>query len=724
MVFLTELLSSTHHHNNHIYVYDVFLSFRGADTRDHFTDHLYNALLDAGIITFLDDEEIETGEPLKPELESAIKSSRASVIVLSKNYASSTWCLDELVLILEQMKNGKQMVIPVFYDVEPTHVRKQQSGFGEEMTKHKQRMEVEKDAKKRSELCQKMELWKRALKQVASLKGIDANKRRETDVIKEVVTNIHSKLHVPINNTLPSLIGVDHIIESISLWVTDGSCHSADILTIAGLSGIGKTSLARYVFGLHSWKFEKNSFIEGINARCKGNFNGMLDLQKQLCGDVSKNISLHVHDVSIYTSKIENALAHKKVLLVLDDVGCLDQLDALLGNKAFNRGSKIIITTKDASLTERCALFNPRVQPKHTKVSLSGLYESASLELLCVHAFQSLNPKEGYKEVSEKIVKYCEGHPLALQVLGRSLQRRDVEYWDECIKVLKKEPHSRINTALKMSFDALLYENDKELFKNIACFFVGINRDVTETILNACDINTRFGITNLIDKCLLCIGRYNELIMHHLVQEMGRDLVRQESRDKPWERSRLWSHEESFKVLEQKKGTKHILGLALDMRMLEKEKLSESLHLKTDALCMMDNLKLLQLNYVKITGSYKNIPKQLRWLCMHGSHFKSIPSELQMENLVALDLSYSNLETFDMSHSWSLQYVNKLKGLIGSSTKDKPLLGSLKILDLSFCVQLHYLGGFSEFPALERNALEYIRHSKKIRRINSNPDEL
>ncbi|KAI3683270.1 hypothetical protein L1987_83773 [Smallanthus sonchifolius] len=101
MVVLTDLLpesssSSSNHDHNHIYDYDVFLSFRGADTRNRFTDHLYNALLDAGFNTFLDDEEIETGEPLKPELESAIKSSRASIIVMSKNYASSTWCLEEL----------------------------------------------------------------------------------------------------------------------------------------------------------------------------------------------------------------------------------------------------------------------------------------------------------------------------------------------------------------------------------------------------------------------------------------------------------------------------------------------------------------------------------------------------------------------------------------------------------------------------------------------------
>ncbi|KAI3683225.1 hypothetical protein L1987_83725 [Smallanthus sonchifolius] len=552
MVILTEIPSSSSS-TSYAFQYDVFLSFRGLDTRLGFTNNLYEALVDANLTTFLDDEEIDTGEPLKPELESAIKSSRASIVVLSSNYASSTWCLDELVLILDQKRSFNRIVIPIFYHVEPTDVRKQQSSFGEAIAKHKQRMDQETDAEKRNQWGQKMELWKMALKEVADLKGIDTKGRKETELIEEVVIDIHRRLGVPLTSTLPLLIGMDYYIDLISSWLTDGSCHTTDILTVVGMSGIGKTSLAKYVFQLHSNKFHKSSFIEGINARCNEHSNGLLKLQKQLHRDISKNNSLQVNDVSVYTSKIENVLAHKRAFIVLDDIDSLNQLDALHGKKGLQLGSKIIITTKDASLTERCALFKSQVQPKHTTVSLYGLCEAESLELFCIHAFKSQKPIEVYQEVSEKLVKYCDGHPLALEVLGRNLHNRDVAYWEECIKGLKKEPHSRIKKALQMSFDLLSFKNDKDLFKHIACFFVGIDRDVTETILNACDINTGSGITNLNEKCLLSIGGNNELMMHQLVQEMGRDLVRQESPDKPWERSRLWCHEDSFKVLKQKK---------------------------------------------------------------------------------------------------------------------------------------------------------------------------
>ncbi|KAI3683227.1 hypothetical protein L1987_83727 [Smallanthus sonchifolius] len=222
------------------YQYDVFLSFRGVDTRLSFTNHLHKALVDANLTTFLDDEEIETGEPLKPELESSIESSRASIIVLSSNYASSTWCLDELVLILEQHRSFNRIVIPIFYHVEPTDVRKKQGSFAEAMAKNEQRMETETDADKRNQWGQKIELWKRALTQVADLKGKDAKGRKEADLIEEVVTEIHSRLGVPLTITLPLLIGMDYYIDLISSWLTDGSCHTADILTVVGMSGLGK----------------------------------------------------------------------------------------------------------------------------------------------------------------------------------------------------------------------------------------------------------------------------------------------------------------------------------------------------------------------------------------------------------------------------------------------------------------------------------------------------
>nr|XP_043611775.1 disease resistance protein RUN1-like [Erigeron canadensis] len=692
--------SSIHDHNDKRY--DVFLSFRGADTRLRFTAHLYDALIDANVDTFLDDEDINTGEDLKPELEDAIRSSRASVIVLSENYATSTWCLDELALILDQRLTSDHIVIPIFYHVEPTDVRKQQNSFKTAMAEHRQKMEAETNAEKRVNWGEKIDRWCKALTDVANLKGKDIKGRKETQFIEEIVIEIRQRLGVPLSDSLPLLIGRYRQIDEITSWLTDGSSSlTADILTVLGMGGIGKTSLARYVFHLHSRAFPKSCFIEGINSKCTEKFDGLLDVQKQLYDVITKKKKPLVHDPHVYPSKIEKALSRVKVFLVLDDIDSLNQLDALLGNKGFHPGSKIIITTRDASLTERCALFKSEVECKHTTIKIEGLYKSAGQKLLRLHAFNCRDPQEGYEEVIEKLVKYCEGHPLALEVLGKSLYNRDIAYWEACVENLKNETHSCIRRVLQMSFESLPFHNDKELFKHIACFFVGRDREISEKILKACDINTVSGIPNLIERCLISIDQWdNSLKMHQLLQEMGKAIVREESPDHPGKRSRLWCHDESFIVLKRKKGTESLKGLVFDKRMLEKHKFCD---LKADAFSSMDNLMILQLNYVQLIGSYENFPEELRWLCLQGFPLKSIPLDIPMEKLVVLDMSYSKIKSFvTCCTSCNSQPFEGGQKLIGSCSKDERILGSLKILHLSFCEHLHKLGCFYELPKLER----------------------
>lgn len=141
--------------------YDVFLSFRGDDTRMRFTDHLYTALASHGIKTFRDDPEIQKGKAISPELFTAIGESRFSLIVLSENYASSAWCLNELSQIIECMEERKT-VLPIFYDVEPSEVRKQTGSFAEAFTRHEQKL---------GDDSKKVQKWRDALTKVANFSG-------------------------------------------------------------------------------------------------------------------------------------------------------------------------------------------------------------------------------------------------------------------------------------------------------------------------------------------------------------------------------------------------------------------------------------------------------------------------------------------------------------------------------------------------------------------------
>ncbi|XP_052209765.1 disease resistance protein RPV1-like [Diospyros lotus] len=125
--------------------YDVFLSFRGEDTRWTFADHLYTALRNAGFRTFRDDDEIQRGENINVELQRAIEESRVSIVVLSRNYASSTWCLDELEMILgrRRRRDSGHVVLPVFYGVDSSEVRKQKGVYAEAFARHEERFKFD-----------------------------------------------------------------------------------------------------------------------------------------------------------------------------------------------------------------------------------------------------------------------------------------------------------------------------------------------------------------------------------------------------------------------------------------------------------------------------------------------------------------------------------------------------------------------------------------------------
>ncbi|XVF70282.1 hypothetical protein PTKIN_Ptkin11bG0148600 [Pterospermum kingtungense] len=124
--------------------YDVFLSFRG-ETRKNFTDHLCAALNRGGIITFRDDLKLEAGERIRPGLLKAIQESWCSVIVFSETYASSSWCLDELAEIVKQKNERGHKVFPIFYDVDPSDLRKQTGRVEDDFVKHEDRYRDYKD---------------------------------------------------------------------------------------------------------------------------------------------------------------------------------------------------------------------------------------------------------------------------------------------------------------------------------------------------------------------------------------------------------------------------------------------------------------------------------------------------------------------------------------------------------------------------------------------------
>ncbi|XAR53108.1 hypothetical protein NMG60_11021513 [Bertholletia excelsa] len=157
-------------------IYDVFLSFRCADVGKTFADHLHSALCN-GFRIFRLNENVERGKTIKSELQKAIKESRMSIVVFSKGYASSRRCLDELEMILQhKTSSGGHHVLPIFYDVDPSDVRRQMGSFKEAFERYE---EGEREGERENKGKSRVKCWKAALTKAANLAGMhlqnDAN---------------------------------------------------------------------------------------------------------------------------------------------------------------------------------------------------------------------------------------------------------------------------------------------------------------------------------------------------------------------------------------------------------------------------------------------------------------------------------------------------------------------------------------------------------------------
>ncbi|XP_020216734.1 toll/interleukin-1 receptor-like protein [Cajanus cajan] len=166
--------------------HDVFLSFRGEDTRYTFTGHLHATLTRLQVNTYID-YNLQRGEEISSSLLKAIEDAKLSVVVFSKNYGNSKWCLDELVKILECRKMRGQIVLPVFYDVDPSHVRNQTGTYAEAFAKHEELLQGQ---------MEKLQKWREALREAANYSGWDCSvNRMESELIEKIANDVLEKLN-------------------------------------------------------------------------------------------------------------------------------------------------------------------------------------------------------------------------------------------------------------------------------------------------------------------------------------------------------------------------------------------------------------------------------------------------------------------------------------------------------------------------------------------------
>ncbi|ESR55071.1 hypothetical protein CICLE_v10023538mg, partial [Citrus x clementina] len=530
------------------------------------TNYLYSALSRKSIETFIDDQ-LNRGDKISQSLVNAIEASTISVIIFSEGYASSRWCLDELLKILECKREYVQIVIPVFYRVDPSDVRNQTGTFGDSFSKLEERFK---------ENSKKLQSWRNALKEAASLSGFHSHNIRQLNLLAELF---------PHNNN--RLVGVESRVVAIESLLS-----AAPLLAIWGIGGIGKTTIARATFDKISSDFEGSCFLENVREESQ-RLGGLACLRQKLLSNLFRDENM-IPDIDLHFKR----LSRRKVLVVFDDVTCFNQIESFIG----------------------------------------------SLE--CRHAFKQNHPDVGYEELSSKVIQHAQGVPLALKVLGCFLFGWEKKVWESAINKLKQILHPKIHDVLKLSYDDLDV-NEKGIFLDVACFFKSDDVYPVMKFLDASGFHLEIGISVLADKSLIDVNPYDRITMHDLLQELGREIVRQESIN-PGNQSRLWHHEDMYEILTNNTGTKSIEGICLDMSKANEIRLNPNTFVK------MHKLRFLKF-YNSINGdnrckvSYlQESPgfAEVRFLHWHGYPLKSLPSNINQKKLVVIEIPHSNIQQF------------------------------------------------------------------------------
>ncbi|CAL8997802.1 unnamed protein product [Prunus brigantina] len=708
-------------------MYDVFLSFRGEDTRKTFTDHLYWRLKLARVDVFIDENEIRGGEIIPDELKQIIERSRISVIIFSRWYAYSIWCLEELEKILECRRTLGQMVLPIFYDVDAEDVRKQTGSFAEAFQTHEVRFHGVKDKE------EKIQSWRKSLTEAAGLDGglvfskIDGY---EGVFIRKIIDEINRKLKSTCIGIATKQVGIESRLQDISTHLEVGGSNDVRIIGIWGMGGMGKTMVAEAIFNKYHPSFDAKSFIQNMRER------KLVDLQEQLLFDIFKPNKGEGSRMDHRMYEIKKRLPTRKVLVILDDICHADQLEALaIKRDSFGPGSRIVITTRNKHLL--------KIIEVDKVCCLKAMNEVESLELLSLHAFKSCSPSKGYLELSREIVGYCGGLPLALKVLGSSLYNRSTTEWRNALDKWKRLPPKEIHEKLKLSYDELPDNYLKDAFLDISCFFIGMDMNYVMQILDRRCFSPVIGLSVLLEQSLLTIGEDNKLIMHSLVRDMGREIVRAQSLNIPGKRSRLWHHGDVKDILRNKSCcyfyppvifSTHLIFKILKTNLLLCKITSKDLGGDTFS-HTFDTIRFIYYQRFRLS-TYKIIINVILSLfllelkCLDLSHsgcLKQLPDFSRLPNLEELILRgcksllqdhYAMMRRLDKLKLLDLGYCNLTDAVL--KLLDLRLLRSLKILRLDG-------NGFNWLPFLSRlSELEELtlNDCKNLRRISCLPMHL
>ncbi|CAI0393486.1 unnamed protein product [Linum tenue] len=650
---------------------EVFLSFRGPDTRHEITDVLYHFLLRSKIRTFKHDEDLHEGEGIWPSLVEVMKESKVYVPILSENYAHSKWCLKELAEMVDCRRQDKgHIILPIFYKVDPRDVRKQSGAYEEAFKRHARNF----DGKT-------LQIWKDALKEVGELKGWHVtDKEGQGAIADEVFDNIWSHLSENYELMTDELVGIDGHLKAV-VERLDLNSKAVTTVGIHGIGGIGKTTVATAVYNRVCARFDRHCFVEDVRETLERR-DGIIALQNKIISGIVRKAT-HVSSDSEGIRMIKDRVSHHKVLIVLDDVDDKFKFDGILGKfETFFPGSRFIFTSRNIkvlTLVEGCWLYE-----------VGEMSYEHSFELFCKHAFRMDSAPHDYATLSRDIVSTAGGLPLTIKVVGSLLFEEGKAFWEETLLRLRETSETEVLERLKISYDTLEYEA-KEIFLDIACFYVGTDREIASYMWSDCRFYPISSINVLIQRSMIKVGDNNEFKMHDQLRDLGKEIVHEEDTEHPWMRSRIWLGDDTFQVLHNNKGMEKVKALQLTWLPLD------TLELTNEQFSNSSELRYFCGDYIKITGDFSGLLQNLRWIRLryHENSGDRI-SNFHMSKLVILDLRSSFIR--DDWGGWS--HIKKL--------------GKLRVLYLQSIPLLREIEGLEELKSLEELTIDGCKSLERL----------
>ncbi|XP_048608004.1 disease resistance-like protein DSC2 isoform X2 [Brassica napus] len=645
-------------------LYDVFLSFRGEDVRKGFLSHVVKEFKSKGISPFIDNE-MERGRSVGPTLVGAIRQSKVAIVLLSRNYASSSWCLDELVEIMKCREEDKQRVITVFYEVDPSDVRKQSGDFGKAF---------EKTCVGKTE--EVIHEWRQGLKEVAGIAGYaSSNCGSEADLINELASNIMDVLPLTPSNDFDDFVGLEDRVMEMKTML-NLQTKEVKVIGIWGTAGIGKTTAARVLYNQISPGFSFSTFLENIKGcferSCGNDHQLKLRFQGKLLSQIFNQKDIVVGHLGWAPQK----LSDKKVLVVLDEVDSWWQLEEMAKRAWFGPGSMVIITTEDRKLLKALGLEANQIY----EMKLPTGYEAR--QIFCLSAFGQKFPNNGFEHLAWEVTWLTGNLPLGLRVMGSYLRGLSKDEWKDALPSLRSSLHGEIESTLKLSYN-VLSDKEKTLFLHIACFFVGLEVDQVKSILEKGDLNVNHGLQTLAYRSLISIeSRY--VRMHSLLVQMGKEIVYGQSAE-PGKRQFLTKATEISEIFE---GTGTVLGIRLPYY---PEKV---LQMSKRAFQGMNHLQFLHLSSddtLCLPAEGLNcFPDKLRLLDWRRCPLRIWPSKFSGKFLVELIMPHSNFEKLwdGIKPLPCLKRMDLNKSSHLNEIPDLSKATSLEILNLSHCRSL------------------------------------